>query len=173
MSASMCCRALLRHSRLFARLHLLLVAWALCCICRLLMVLIPRAGRSRKSLNTTAGATIPPATGARLRSSTRKEPRAAIPSTKLQQLAVTHYSRRGFPTSQLSLVQQRASFSPPPVDVKKLLSSKTPSHRYTLHHRFYFHTDEGARLWLTAEVFHTPNLTPQPHTPNNDIKGWL
>ena len=68
-------------------------------------------------------------------------------------------------------------YLPPPVDVKKLLCSKTPSHRYTLHHRFYFHTDEGARLWLTAEVFHTPNLTPptshptshpQPHTPNND-----
>ncbi len=56
--------------------------------------------------------------------------RAAIPSTKLQ-LAVTHFSRKAFPTSQPSLVRQRASFSPPPVDVKSYFALK-PRHTGTL-----------------------------------------
>ncbi len=89
--------------------------------------------------------------------------RAAIPSTKLQ-LAVTHFSRKAFPTSQPSLVRQRASFSSPPVDVKGYfaLNPVTQVHSsppLLLPHR------RGSKTLASGGGISHPQRHTQRHTP--------
>jgi hypothetical protein len=61
--------------------------------------------------------------------------------------------RKGLLISRRSLVQKRTSATTQPlVHVLQIVHHVvTIVYSYTLHHRFFFHTDSKKRLWLAAE----------------------
>jgi hypothetical protein len=88
----------------------------------------------------------------RWRKAPQLQKESAFPLSEICDMTL-YNNRRGFRTSLLSLGRQRASRSPspPPLLSNEISSLTIYSHRFTLHHRFYFHTDGRGRLWLAAE----------------------